>query len=53
MADPAGASTLHVHEEYKLVTVLCCGLAGAPALAAQLATAIDFYRAMEMTFWLP
>jgi DNA-binding winged helix-turn-helix (wHTH) protein len=35
-ADPAGGSTPRAHEEYKLVTVLCCGLADAPALAAQL-----------------
>ena len=29
-------STPRAHEEYKFVTVLCCGLADAPALAAQL-----------------
>jgi class 3 adenylate cyclase/DNA-binding winged helix-turn-helix (wHTH) protein/tetratricopeptide (TPR) repeat protein len=35
-ADMACASTPHAHEEYKLVTALCCGLADAPALAARL-----------------
>jgi DNA-binding winged helix-turn-helix (wHTH) protein/class 3 adenylate cyclase len=35
-ADPTGVRTLRAHGEYKHVTVLCCGLADAPALAAQL-----------------
>jgi class 3 adenylate cyclase/tetratricopeptide (TPR) repeat protein len=35
-SNPAGARTPRAIEEYKLVTVLCCGLADAPALMAQL-----------------
>jgi DNA-binding winged helix-turn-helix (wHTH) protein/tetratricopeptide (TPR) repeat protein len=60
--EPTRLSTLHAADtscagapptdgEYKLVTVLCCGLAGASALVARLRPGV-FYRRMQAVFGL-
>jgi DNA-binding winged helix-turn-helix (wHTH) protein/class 3 adenylate cyclase len=50
-ADPSCAGTPPTDGEYKLVTVLCCGLAGAATLVARLGPEV-LYRRMQTVFGL-
>jgi hypothetical protein len=52
LADELGMRPLQAHCHYGLGT-LCARIGQRPQARAELSAAIELYRAMEMTFWLP